>query len=197
VACDCSRSPPANPRQVEPGPGRKSDLSDAEWVAQLLQCGLLRGRFAPRRQLRELRDLTRFRAQLASEPMRLANRLHKVLEDATIELAAVATNILRKSGRAVLRALIRGKLALEKLAELAGRRLRAKIPGLKLALEGHFTEHCRFLVEHLLGHLDELERHVEEMSNRIRQRLRPVLDEARLKRLDAIAGEGSHHHTRT
>jgi hypothetical protein len=135
-----------------------------------------------------LRDLTRFRAQLASEPTRLANRLLKVLEDATIELAAVATDILRKSGRAVLRALIRGELALEKLAELAERRLRAKIPGLKLALEGHFTGHYRFLVEHRLGHLDELERHVEEMSNRIRQRLRPVLDEARLKQLDAIAG---------
>src|SRR5262249_59680647 len=83
---------------------------------------------------------------------------------------------------------IRGELAPEKLAELAEGRLRAKIPELKLALEGHFTDHHRFLVEHLLGHLDELERHVEELSGRIAEQLRPVLDAARLKRLDAIPG---------
>src|SRR5262249_41902494 len=116
------------------------------------------------------------------------NRIPKVLEDANIKLGAVASDILGKSGRAMLHALIRGELAPEKLAELAEGRLRAKIPEVTLALEGHFTEHHRFLVEHLLGHLDELERHVEEMSSRIRERLRPVLDDARLKRLDAIVG---------
>jgi len=88
----------------------------------------------------------------------------------------------------MLRALIRGEHDPDKLADLAEGRLRAKIPELRLALEGHFTEHHRFLVEHLLGHLDELERHVEEMSSRISERLRPLLDNARLKRLDAIAG---------
>ena len=88
----------------------------------------------------------------------------------------------------MLRALIRGEHDPDKLADLAEGRLRAKIPELRLALEGHFTEHHRFLVEHLLGHLDELERHVEEMSSRISERLRPLLDAARLKRLDAIAG---------
>jgi transposase len=177
-----------NPRHVKQVPGRKSDVSDAEWIAQLLQCGLLRGSFVPRRELRELRDLTRFRAQLASEPTRLANRIHKVLEDANIKLGAVASDILGKSGRAMLRALIRGELAPEKLAELAEGRSRAKIPELKLALEGHFTEHHRFLVEHLLGHRDELERHVEALSGRIAEQLRPVRDAARLKRRDAIPG---------
>jgi transposase len=177
-----------NPRHVKQVPGRKSDVSDAEWIAQLLQCGLLRGSFVPRRELRELRDLTRFRAQLVAEQTRLANRIHKVLEDANIKLGAVASDILGKSGRAMLHALIRGELAPEKLAELAEGRLRAKIPELQLALEGHFTEHHRFLVEHLLGHLDELERHVEELSSRIGERLRPMLDEARLKRLDGIVG---------
>ena len=177
-----------NPRHVKQVPGRKSDVSDAEWIAQLLQCGLLRGSFVPRRELRELRDLTRFRAQLVAEQTRLANRIHKVLEDANIKLGAVASDILGKSGRAMLHALIRGELAPERLAELAGGRLRPKIPELKLALEGHFTEHHRFLVEHLLGHLDELERHVEELSSRIGQRLRPLLDDARLRRLDAIVG---------
>jgi transposase len=177
-----------NPRHVKQVPGRKSDVSDAEWIAQLLQCGLLRGSFVPRRELRELRDLTRLRAQLASEQTRLANRIHKVLEDANIKLGAVASDILGKSGRAMLRALIRGEHDSEALAELAEGRLRAKIPELKLALEGHFSAHHRFLVEHLLGHLDELERHVEELSSRIAEQLRPLLDDARLKRLDAIVG---------
>jgi transposase len=175
-----------NPRHVKQVPGRKSDVSDAEWIAQLLQCGLLRGSFVPRRELRELRDLTRLRAQLASEQTRLANRIHKALEDANIKLGAVASDILGKSGRAMLRALIRGEHDPATLAGLAEGRLRAKVPELKLALEGHFSDHHRFLVEHLLGHLDELERHVEEISSRIAEQLRPLLDSARLERLDAI-----------
>jgi len=177
-----------NPHQVKQVPGRKSDVSDAEWIAQLLQCGLLRGSFVPGRELRQLRDLTRFRAQLASEQTRLANRIHKVLEDANIKLSAVASDILGKSGRAMLRALIRGEHDPEELSDLAEGRLRAKLPELRLALEGHFTGHHRFLVEHLLGHLDELERHMEEISHRIAEGLRPLLDDARLERLDAIAG---------
>jgi transposase len=130
-----------NPRHVEQVPGRKSDVSDAEGIARLLQCGLLRGSFVPRRERRELRDLTRFPAQLTPEQTRLADRIHKVLEDANIKLGAVASDILGKSGRAMRHALIRGELAPEKLAELAEGRLRAKIPELKLALEGYFTEH--------------------------------------------------------
>jgi transposase len=177
-----------NPRHVKQVPGRKSDVSDAEWIAQLLQCGLLRGSFVPRRELRELRDLTRFRAQLASEQARLANRIHKVLEDANIKLGAVASDILGKSGRAMLRALIRGEHDPKALAELAEGRLRAKTPELKLALDGHFGAHHRFLVEHLLGHLDELEGHIEGMSLRIAEQLRLLLDDARLERLDAVVG---------
>jgi transposase len=114
-----------NPRQVKPVPGRKSDVSDAEWIAQLWQCGLLRSSFVPRRELRQLRDLTRLRTQLASEPTRLANRIPKVLEDANLKLGAVASDILGKSGRAMLRALIRGEHDPETLAELAEGRLRA------------------------------------------------------------------------
>ena len=177
-----------NPHHVKQVPGRKSDVSDAEWIAQLLQCGLLRGSFVPPRELRELRDLTRFRAQLASEQTRLSNRIHKVLEDANIKLSAVASDILGKSGRAMLRALIGGEHDPEKLAELAEGRLRAKLPELRQALEGHFTDHHRFLVEHLLKHLDELERHVDEISDRIARCLHPLIDEERLKRLDVIAG---------
>jgi transposase len=125
---------------------------------------------------------------LASEQTRLANRIHKVLEDANIKLSAVATDILGKSGRAMLRALIGGERDPATLAEMARGVLRGKIPELRVALEGHFTDHHRFLVEHLLGHLDELERHVEELSGRIAEQLRPLLDDARLERLDAIPG---------
>jgi Transposase len=138
-----------NPRHVKQVPGRKSDVSDAEWIAQLLQCGLLQGSFVPRR---ELRDLTRFRAQLASEQTRLANRIHKVLEDANVKLSAVASDILGKSGRDMLWALIRGERDPEKLAELARGRLRGKIPELKLALEGHFTEHHQKRAVLAVGH---------------------------------------------
>jgi len=177
-----------NPRRVKQVPGRKLDVSDAEWIAHLLQCGLLQGSFVPKRELRELRDLTRCRAQLVSEQTRVANRVHKVLEDANIKLGAVASDILGKSGRAMLWALNRGERDPDKLADLALGRLRAKIPELKLALEGHFREHHQFLVEHLLGHLDDLERRIEEISQRIAEHLPSILDDERLRRLDAIAG---------
>ena len=165
-----------NPRHVKQVPGRKSDVSDAEWIAQLLQCGLLQGSFVPKRELRELRDLTRYRAQLVSEQTRVANRVQKVLEDANIKLGAVASDVLGKSGRAMLWALNRGERDPDKLADLALGRLRAKIPELKLALEGHFSEHHQFLVEHLLRHLDDLEREIEQISQRIGERLPSILD---------------------
>ena len=98
----------SEPRHVKQVPGRKSDVSDAEWIAQLLQCGLLQSSFVPRRELRELRDLTRYRAQLVSEQTRKANRIHKILEDANIKLGAVASDIMGKSGRAMLGALVGG-----------------------------------------------------------------------------------------
>jgi transposase len=142
----------------------------------------------PKRELRELRDLTRCRAQLVSEQTRVANRVHKVLEDANIKLGAVASDILGKSGRTMLWALNRGERDPDKLADLALGRLRAKIPELKLTLEGHFREHHQFLVEHLLGHLEDLERRIEEFSQRIAERLPSILDDERLRRLDAIAG---------
>jgi len=142
----------------------------------------------PKRERRELRDLTRYRAQLVSEQTRVANRVQKVLEDANIKLGAVASDVLGKSGRARLWALNRGERDPDKLADLALGRLRAKIPELKLALEGHFSEHHQFLVEHLLRHLDDLERGIEQISHRIGERLPSILDDERLRRLDAIAG---------
>jgi len=177
-----------NPRHLKKVPGRKTDVTDAEWIAQLLQCGLLRGSFVPPRSLRDLRDLTRHRAQLAGEHTRVANRIHKLLEDANIKLGAVASDVLGKSGRKMLQALLNGKSNPEQLAELALGRLRQKIPELKLALEGNCTEHHRYLLGRLLSHVGYLEKQKGAFSQRISQRLNELLPEAACKRLDRIPG---------
>jgi transposase len=177
-----------NPRHLKKVPGRKTDVTDAEWIAQLLQCGLLRGSFVPSRALRNLRDLTRHRAQLAGEHTRVANRIHKLLEDANIKLGAVASDVLGKSGRKMLRALLNGEEDVEKLADLALGRLRQKIPQLKLALEGNCTEHHRYLLGRLLSHLGYVESQTHEFSQRIAHRLRELLPESARERLDGIPG---------
>jgi transposase len=177
-----------NPRHLKKVPGRKTDVSDAEWLAQLLQCGLLRGSFVPPRPVRELRDLTRHRAQLCGEHNRVVNRIHKLLEDANIKLGAVASDVLGKSGRAILSAMLNGQEDVNELADLAERKLRPKIPQLKLALEGHFTEHHRYLLGRLLSHEGYLERQSNQFSERIRRRLAELLPAADQERLDRIVG---------
>jgi transposase len=177
-----------NPRHPKKVPGRKTDVTDAQWIAQLLQCGLLRGSFVPARPLRELRDLTRHRAQLAGEHARVANRVHKLLEDANVKLGAVVSDVLGKSGRKMLRALLEGERDVDKLAEMALGRLRRKIPQLKLALEGNCTEHHRYMLGRLLGHLGYLESQTQEFSTRIARRLDELLPAAARERLDGICG---------
>jgi transposase len=177
-----------NPRHLKKVPGRKTDVSDAEWIAQLLEHGLLRGSFVPPRQLRDLRDLTRHRAQLAGEHTRVANRIHKLLEDTNVKLGAVASDLLGKSGRAMLQALLRGEQDPDKLAELALGRLRAKIPQLKLALEGNCTEHHRYLLGRLLSHINYLERQSQQFSSRIAHRLEELLAAQAQERLVGIPG---------
>jgi transposase len=135
-----------------------------------------------------LRDLTRQRAQLTGEHTRAANRIHKILEDANIKLGAVATDVLGKSGRLMLRALLDGEANPEKLADLALGKLRAKIPELKLALEGNCTEHHRYLLGRLLSHLGYLERQTQEFSRRIGQRLEQMLPSETFALLDRIPG---------
>jgi transposase len=179
-----------NPRHLKKVPGRKTDQSDAQWLAQLLQCGLLRGSFVPPRPLRELRDLTRHRAQLVGEHTRAANRIHKVLEDANIKLGSVASDVLGKSGRAMLRALLEGEQDTAKLAALAQGRLRQKIEELKLALDGHCTEHHRFLLGRLLSHVGYLESQIDQFSTRIARRLDELLPREAQRRLDEIPGVG-------
>jgi len=177
-----------NPRHLKKVPGRKTDVTDAEWIAQLLQCGLLRGSFVPGRALRNLRDLTRHRAQLAGEHTRVANRIHKLLEDTNIKLGAVASDVLGKSGRKMLRALLNGETDTAKLADMALGVLRKKIPQLQLALEGNCTEHHRFVLGRLLSHLGYLESQTQEFGYRIGQTLRPMLPTATYERLDRIPG---------
>jgi transposase len=177
-----------NPRHIKKLPGRKSDVTDAEWIAQLLQHGLLRGSFVPPRAVRELRDLTRHRAQLAAEHTRVANRIHKLLEDCNIKLGAVASDVLGKSGRAMLRALLRGEQDAKQLAEMAVGVLRKKLPELQLALEGHCTPHHRFMLERLLSHVNYLEEQRERFSRQIAQRLQTLLPTDAVQRLDSIPG---------
>src|SRR5207253_2727367 len=141
----------------ETGAGRKTDVSDCQWIAQLLQHGLLQGSFVPARPQQELRDLTRHRARLVEEHTRTVNRLHKLLEDANLKLGSVATDIMGVSGRAMIEAMIEGEEDARTLADMAQGRLRGKILELEKALEGHVTEHHRFLLRLLWKQLTSQE----------------------------------------
>jgi transposase len=158
-----------NAKHVKHVPGRKTDVKDCQWLAQLLQCGLLKGSFVPDRPQREMRDLTRHRSQLVHQTSAVANRIHKVLEDANIKLGLVASDILGVSGRDMLRALIAGRQSPNEIADLARRQLRAKIPELCVALDGHVTEHHRFVLGELMDQLEDLERRIERFNRRIEE----------------------------
>lgn len=178
----------ANATELKRVPGRKSDVRDCQWIAHLLACGLLTSSFVPERGQRHLRDLTRYRAQLHGEHTRCANRIHKVLQDANIKLSSVATDILGKSGRDMLAALVSGQDDPVALAELARGKLRNKIPDLKRALKGHVMEHHQFMLEQLLDHLHLLEAQIARLGQRIEEALRAFVDEETFQRLDAIPG---------
>ena len=169
-------------------PGRKTDVRDSEWLADLLRHGLLKASFVPERPQRELRELTRYRTSLIRERTAEVNRLQKVLEGANIKLAAVATNILSQSARDMLCALIAGESDPAVLAQLAKGRLRAKLPQLEAALEGSFGPHQRFVVAQQLAHIDELEDRIERVDQEVAERLRPF--EAVVERLDTATGVG-------
>ena len=142
-----------NAQHVKAIPGKKTDRRDSEWLGELLQHGLLKSSFVPPEPIRELRDLTRYRVTLCQECNRIANRIQKVMEDANLKLASVATDALGASGRAMLKAILAGERDPARLAEMARGLLRRKIPALQLALEGHVSAHHRFLLQELLDHL--------------------------------------------
>jgi len=176
-----------NAKHVKNVPGRKTDVADCAWIAQLLEHGLLKPSFVPERPQRELRDLTRQRTQLLGDRARVVNRIHKTLEDANVKLASVATDVTGKSGRAILEALIEGKLAPEQMAELVHKRMEAKKPLLREALLGRVTDHHRFMLRSLLDQVDGLDRLIESFDARVEAVMSP-LARASVKRLDEIPG---------
>ena len=161
------------PSSVLAVPGHKTDVKDSEWLADLLRHGLLQASFIPPKPIRELRELTRYRKTLVQERNQEVNRLQKVLEGANIKLAAVATDVLGKSGRDMLEAVMGGEQDAEALAALARGRLRAKLPDLRLALEGRVQPHHRFLLQRILAHIDFLDQSIAQVEQEIEQRLRP------------------------
>jgi transposase len=171
-----------NARHVKQVPGRKTDVKDAEWLCQLLEAGLLKASFVPPKPIRALRQLTRYRKAQIKERQREANRLHKALEDTGIKLDCVATDILGKSGRAMLDALCQGTTDPEILADLARGKLRKKIPSLKQALEGRFEPLHALLVGSILAHLDFLDEQIERLSEAIEEQLRPFAPAVELLR---------------
>jgi transposase len=167
-------------------PGRKTDVQDAVWITQVLEHGLLRGSFVPPAPIRELRDLTRYRKALIQDRTREVNRLHKILEDAGIKLATVATDIIGVSGRTMLEALVGGTTDPGVLAELARGKLRAKLPALRQALAGRFRTHHGLLVSQLLAHLDYLDESIETLSRDVERVIAPFGEI--VNRLDTIPG---------
>jgi transposase len=182
-----------NAAHVKNVPGRKTDTNDAQWLCQLLECGLLRASFVPPKPIRALRDLTRYRKSLIQERAREANRLHKVLEDAGIKLSSVATDVLGVSGRQMLQALLSGTRDPELLAELAKGKLRAKIPELRRALQGNFQAHHALIISQILAHLDHLEEIIAALTEEIEARLAPFARKAELLRtIPGVAERNSH-----
>jgi transposase len=181
-----------NAQHIKKVPGRKTDIKDAEWIAQLLQHGLLTPSFVPPEPIRELRDLTRQRTQLIRQRATVVNRIQKVLEDANIKLASVVTDVLGASGRAMLRALIAGRSDPEELAELARGSLRGKRDQLRPALHGRVSAHHRFLLEMLMEQVDHLEGLIVRFSGRIREAMAPfAAAEARLQTIPGVGQQAA------
>lgn len=177
-----------NAQHIKQVPGRKTDVRDCEWIADLLRHGLLRGSFVPDRPQRELRELTRYRTAKVRERSREVQRLQKTLEGANIKLAAVAADVTGKSARQMLETLVAGTTDATTLATLAEGRLRKKVAELRRALDGHIAAHQQFLVAEHLAALDYLEETIERLSHEIAERLHAY--EATLHQLDAIPGVG-------
>jgi transposase len=167
-------------------PGRKTDVQDSAWLAQLLECGLLRASFVPPPAIRELRDLSRYRTQQVHDRAREVNRLCKVLEDAGLKLTTVMSDVMGASGRAMLRALMEGTTDPVVLADLARGRLRAKLPALQRALHGRFRGHHAFLIEQILAKIDYLDEALDRLTSELDRRLVPF--EPTLAALDTIPG---------
>jgi len=167
-------------------PGKKTDVKDSEWLAQLLECGLLRSSFVPPPPIRELRDLTRYRVQQTRDRSQEVNRLHKVLEDAGVKVTSVLTEVMGVSGRAMVEALVAGTTDPVVLADLARGKLRKKLPALQRALVGRFRPVHAFLLEQILAKIDYLDEALDRLTAEIDRRVAPF--EPMLTALDTIPG---------
>lgn len=179
-----------NARHIKYVPGRKSDISDAQWIGELLQHGLLKASYIPEKPQRDLRDLLRYRTALIQERTREVNRVQKVLEDANLKLASVATNVMGVSGRQMLAAIIAGVEDPEALADLAKGRMRAKIPELERALTGRIRDSHRLLLRLHLEHIDDLNRKIENLNQEVDRLMDPFDEDEKRQRLDGIPGVG-------
>lgn len=177
-----------NAHHIKTVPGRKTDMRDAEWIANLLRHGLVRGSYIPDRPQRELRELVRYRRSLIGNRTQVVNRIQKVLEGANIKLAAVASNVVGVSGRAMLEAMVEGAEDPGVLADLAKGKLRAKQPALEKALQGLMGPHQRLLLASHLRHLDFLDMEIGQLDREVAARLDPFQEA--LERLDEIPGVG-------
>lgn len=175
-----------NAQHLRNVPGRKTDVADAEWICRLLEHGLVRPSFVPPKPIRELRDLTRYRKAKIEERTREGQRLEKVLQDAGIKLSSVASKVLGASGRAMLDALLAGTHDPELLAQLAKGKLRRKLPALREALVGRFTDHHALLVSQMLAQIDFLDETIATLSTRIEELCAPFSRTIEL--LDTIPG---------
>jgi len=175
-----------NAKTIKNVPGRKTDVKDAEWIASLLRHGLLQGSFIPNRDQRELRELIRYRRSLIDERAREVNRVQKVLEGANIKLSSVASDVLGKSGRAMIEAMIAGEENPEWLSELAQRRLKNKKADLQRALKGLMGNHQKLMLAAQLRHIDYLDEEIGRLDEEIKRRMLPFEEDLEL--LDTIPG---------
>lgn len=176
----------ANAQHIKRVPGRKTDVSDAEWIAGLLRCGLLRKSFIPPADFRAIRDLTRARRSIGQDRAREVNRLHKVLVTANVKLSAVISDIFGVSGVEMIRALLAGTQTAREIAQLARGSMRKKIPDIERAVEGTLLEHHKTLLQLKLEHIDMIDRQIAALDADIAERFKPY--QAQLDLLDTIPG---------
>ena len=180
----------ANAQHIKGVPGRKTDVQDAEWIADLLQHGLVTASFVPSQEQQDVRDLTRLRVSLVQERSRLVNRVQKVLEGAGIKLSTVLSDVMGMSGRAILDALCCGESDPGRLAQRAHRSVHATQERMRAALTGEVREHHRFLLRELLCLIDAQDRSIKHVEEEIEQHLRPF--EEKVERCEKITGVSRH-----
>lgn len=175
-----------NARHIKNVPGRKTDVKDSEWICKLLRCGLVKGSFIPEKDIRELRDLTRYRKKLVQAISSEKNRIQKVLEDANIKLSSVLSNSFGVSGSEIIEELLKGSQTIEEMAGLARGKLKPKKAQIKEALQGYCSDHHRFMIKATLDHIKYLEVQIEQIDEAVNLKLKKYDEEYRL--LQTIPG---------